>query len=69
MKNIFFKNKFNWICLCILLVIVVSSCADEKSFYFKNGNEISKTQFNDETFKINQFKKDTFTIYLAKPYG
>ena len=55
--------------LFILVVLVaLTSCADEKTFYFKNGKEITEREFNDHAF-MSIVSKDTFTTYTVEPYG
>lgn len=51
----------------LVIILCLSSCADDKTFYFKNDIEISETEFNN--IVKNNVNKDTLSTFLAECYG
>lgn len=61
-------NLPTFACASLLLVAGLTSCADDKDFYFRNGKEITQDEYFEQNdgYKIT---KDTFEVITAEPYG
>lgn len=57
------------ILLILGVSILLSSCADSKRFYLKNGKEITSEEYEEGSIKPGYWKRDTFDIIEAQPYG